>query len=331
MINSIKNKIVLVTGGAGAVGSQLTNRLAKTCKKVIVLDNLSSGYVELLDKNKNILFIKGDIRNDADLMRCFNEKPDIVFHLAAFFANQNSVDYPQEDLSVNGFGTLKLFEYCVLYGRLERLVYASSACAIYGDTEIPYVEEKINPLKLTTPYQITKSLGEMYGNYFLHQFELPICYARFFNSFGPGEYPGQYRNVIPNFIYWAMKGLSLPITGSGDETRDFTFVEDIVDGLILMAVSEKAAGEAFNLGAGREIKIKHLAEMINKNTKNTTPITFVKKRKWDSHARRLASNKKAKTMLGFSPSVEFESKIKHTISWFENNWEKVETRYRFNN
>ena len=86
-------------------------------------------------------------------------------------------------------------------------------------------------------------LGELYGNYFIRQYGLPICYARFFNSYGRGEYPGQYRNVIPNFIYWALQGQSLPITGTGEETRDFTFVDDIVQGLILMAINDNATGE----------------------------------------------------------------------------------------
>ena len=325
----MKNKTVLVVGGAGAVGSQLTNRLSKLCKKVIILDNLTSGYTDLINNNSNVLFIKGDIRSDIDLRRCFNEKPDIVFHLAAFFANQNSVDYPQEDISVNGVGTLKLFEYAAMYGKLEKLVYASSGCSIYGDAEMPYTEDIVSPMKLSTPYQITKMLGELYGNYFIRQYNLPVCYARFFNSYGPGEYPGQYRNVIPNFIYWALKGESLPITGTGEETRDFTYVDDIVDGLILMSESNNAVGEAFNLAAGKEIKIKDLALIINKHTGNKTPINFKPVRSWDSKPRLLASNEKAKRVLGFNPNLDFESKIIETIKWFQINRKKIEKNANF--
>lgn len=319
----MKDKTVLVVGGAGAVGSQLTNRLTKICKKVIVLDNLTSGYTDLLQRSPNLLFIEGDIRSDSDLKRCFNESPDIVFHLAAFFANQNSVDYPQEDISVNGSGTLKLYEYCALYGKLEKIIYASSGCSIYGSAPMPYVEDVIEPMHLSTPYQITKMLGELYGNYFIRQYNLPICYARFFNSYGQGEYPGQYRNVIPNFIYWALQGQSLPITGTGDETRDFTSVKDIVQGLILMAENDEAIGEAFNLAAGREIQIRYLAELINKETGNEAPINFKPRRSWDSKPRLLASNDKAKKILGFNPSLDFESNITETVAWFRQNWDKV--------
>lgn len=328
--NDLKDKCVLVIGGAGAIGSQLVNKLSKIAKKVIILDNLSSGYIDLIDNNNNILFIKGDIRSDSDLRRCFNESPDIVFHLAAFFANQNSVDYPQEDISVNGVGTLKLYEYATIYGKLEKLIYASSGCSIYGNEKMPYIEEKVSPMNLSTPYQITKMLGELYGNYFLRQYKLPVCYARFFNSFGPGEYPGQYRNVIPNFIYWALKGEVLPITGDGEETRDFTSVDDIVNGLILMATTKNIEGEAFNLAASREVKIKDLAGLINKHTGNKNNIRYFPRRSWDSKPRLLASNDKAKKILGFSPNQEFEIKLIETIQWFKDNWENVEKNADFN-
>ena len=287
------------------------------------MDNLTSGYTDLLQKSSNLLFIKGDIRSDSDLKRCFNEAPDIVFHLAAFFANQKSVDYPQEDISVNGCGTLKLYEYCALYGKLEKIIYASSGCSIYGGASMPYVEDVVEPMHLSTPYQITKMLGELYGNYFIRQYNLPICYARFFNSYGQGEYPGQYRNVIPNFIYWALQGQSLPITGTGDETRDFTSVKDIVQGLVLMAESDQAIGEAFNLAAGREIQIRYLAELINKETGNDAPINFKPRRSWDSKPRLLASNDKARRILAFNPNLDFESNIAETVSWFRLNWNNV--------
>ena len=110
-------------------------------------------------------------------------------------------------------------------------------------------------MHLTTPYQINKMTGEMYNNFYHHHFNLPIVNCRFFNSYGPGEVPGQYRNVIPNFIYWAMQGKSLPITGDGSETRDFTYVLDLVQGLIKGGFYEEAIGENFNLAAGREISI----------------------------------------------------------------------------
>jgi len=263
-----KNKRVLITGGAGAVGSRLVRKLLELDSFVIIIDNLSSGYTWNLPNDNNLLFVKGDITSDIDLKRVFNENPEIVFHLAAFFANQKSVDYPEKDLKTNGFGTLKLLEYASIYGKLKRFVYASSGCSIYpADAPMPY-KENLTTMYLSTPYQVTKMLGELYGNYFHKQYNLPFAKARFFNSYGPGEVPGQYRNVIPNFIYWAMNGKTLPITGTGEETRDFTYVFDIVQGLLRMGYFKQAIGNEYNLAAGREIKIKYLAETINKLTQN---------------------------------------------------------------
>jgi nucleoside-diphosphate-sugar epimerase len=322
---SLNNKTILITGGAGAIGTQLIKKVSPLCKKVVVLDNLSSGYRWNIPQFNNLLFIEGDVTSDIDLRRCFAEKPDIIFHLAAFFANQNSVDYPQKDLHTNGLGTLKLYEYSALYGRLDRLVYASSGCSIYGKKEMPFVEEETDFMNLTTPYQVTKGLGEIYGNYFFHAHKLPITYARFFNSYGPGEVPGQYRNVIPNFIYWAKKGMPLPITGTGEETRDFTYVEDIVNGLITMATCKKdvVVGEAFNLAAGREIKIIDLANKINTMAGNKDNIIFKQRRDWDTKPRLLASTEKAETVLGFKAKQDFETGLVEAFKWFEKEWENI--------
>ncbi len=124
-------------------------------------------------------------------------------------------------------------------------------------------------MELGSPYQITKMLGELYCNYFFKQYGIKVVKARFFNSFGPGEVPGRYRNVIPNFIYWALQGKPLPITGSGEETRDFTYVGDIVQGLLQAANADAAVGESFNLGSGIETKVIDLANMINQKTGNS--------------------------------------------------------------
>ncbi len=318
-----KNKQVVVTGGAGAVGSILTRKLLGLGSFVIVIDDLSSGYLWNLPNDSNLLFIQGDISNNIDLKRIFNEEPEVVFHLAAFFANQNSVDYPEKDLCTNGFGTLRLLEYSKIYGKLERFVYASSGCSIYpSNAEMPYVEELTN-MYMTTPYQITKMLGELYCNYFTKIQNVPTVKARFFNSFGPGEVPGQYRNVIPNFIYWAKQGEQLPITGTGDETRDFTFVGDIVDGLLRMGYFESAIGEEMNLAAGREVQISKLAELVNKATRNDAGIKYLPPRKWDTKKRMLASNEKAKRMIGFKANPDFESCLNLTSKWFDENWNKI--------
>jgi nucleoside-diphosphate-sugar epimerase len=289
---------------------------------VIVLDNLSSSERWNIPSLPNVMFVEGDIRDEVKLKRVFFEKPDYVFHLAAFFANQNSVDHPEIDLEVNSLGTLKLLEYSLFTG-IKRFIYASSGCSIYGSSAPLPLKEEFMSMNLSTPYQITKMVGELYCNFFYNHYGLPVVKTRFFNSYGPGEIPGQYRNVIPNFIYWAMKGEVLPITGTGEETRDFTYVGDIVDGMLRAGYYKEAVGEALNLASGREIKIIELANMINELAGNKAGVRFVKKRKWDTKDRLLASIEKAKRLIGYNPNTDFKEGLERTIEWFKDNWEKI--------
>jgi nucleoside-diphosphate-sugar epimerase len=187
---------------------------------------------------------------------------------------------------------------------------------------MPFEEHDIS-ISLYTPYQVTKMLGELYTNYFHNLYDLPIVNARFFNSYGPGEVPGKYRNVIPNFFFWAMEGKPLPITGSGEETRDFTYVGDIINGLLSMVYYEGAIGEAFNLGAGREIQIKNLAEWINELTENPGGVVYKPRRDWDKKSRLLSSIEKAKQILHYKPSMDFREGLTETHRWFKENWVNI--------
>jgi nucleoside-diphosphate-sugar epimerase len=223
---------------------------------------------------------------------------------------------------VNGLGTLRLLEYAVFTG-VERFVYASSGCSIYGSASPLPLREEFVSLHLSTPYQVTKMLGELYCNFFYNHHGLKVVKPRFFNSYGPGELPGQYRNVIPNFLYWAMKGLPLPITGTGEETRDFTYVGDIVDGLLRAGVFENAIGEEFNLASGKETRIIDLAQMINEATGNSAGMRFAQRRKWDTKSRLLASIDKARALIGYEPRTSFEEGLQHTIDWFRKHWEPI--------
>jgi len=329
ILDYYEGRSILVTGGAGAIGSNLIialSRLIGKDGKVAVLDNLSA----IKEKDPwnivplpNIMFVYGDVRSEVDLKRVFKEDPSIVFHLAAFFANQNSIDCTETSAEVDVLGQIRLLEYARL-SKVERFVYASSGCAIYGSyPKLPLKEDFIS-MHLTTPYQINKMTGEMYCNFYLHHYDLKTVNCRFFNSYGPGEAPGQYRNVIPNFIYWAMKGYSLPITGTGEETRDFTYVLDLVQGLIKAGYEAGAVGANFNLASGKEMRIRDLAQMVNEATKNSSPINFRERRKWDTKPRLLACIEKAEQLIGYKPFVGFEEGFKENISWFRDNWDKIE-------
>jgi len=329
IFDAFQGKTVLVTGGAGAVGSNLVKSLNELeTKKIIILDNLSSSYEWNIPRSPKVQFIKGDILDDEKLKWAFKERPDIVYHLAAHFANQNSVDNPETDLMVNGMGILKVLQYAHLV-QVERFIYSSLGCGLYGaDSTMPFQEHDTS-MQLYTPYQVTKMLGELYTNYFHNLYNLPIVNARFFNSYGPGEVPGQYRNVIPNFFYWAMHGKPLPITGTGDETRDFTYVGDIVNGLLAMAYYKEAVGGAINLGAGRERKIKDLAQWVNEITGNKAGIVFKERRDWDKKNRLLSCIDKAKRLLNYEPKMDFKEGLKKVYQWFQDNWENIERSAEF--
>jgi nucleoside-diphosphate-sugar epimerase len=329
MIKNYENRAILVTGGAGCIGSNLTRKLSESnTKEVIILDNLSSSYEWNIPVADNIHFVKGDILDDEILKRVFRRKPEIVFHLAAHFANQNSVDNPETDLMVNGLGLLKVLQYAQMQG-VERFIFASSGCGVYGvESVMPFRENDIS-IKLNTPYQVTKFLGELYTNYFYNLYKMPIVNARFFNVYGPGEVPGKYRNVIPNFMYWAMEGRALPITGDGSETRDWTFVSDIVNGLLTMGVKPEAIGKAINLGSGKEVKVIEMANLINQLTGNKAGIKFVERRNWDVKTRLLSSIDKAKEILGYKPVTSFESGVELVQKWFVENKENIKRSAEF--
>jgi UDP-glucose 4-epimerase len=324
-----KGKTVLVTGGAGAIGSNLSLALADLeAKLVIILDDLSASYKWNVPSRQNILLVQGSITDETFLKRVFNEGPSHVFHLAAFFANQNSVDYPERDLAVNGLGTLRVLEYSNM-ANIERFVYASSGCSIYGSQAPLPLKEDFTSLHLSSPYQITKMLGELYCNFFHHNYGLPVVKTRFFNSYGPGEVPGQYRNVIPNFIYWAMHGQPLPITGTGEETRDFTYVGDLVDGILKAGCIDKAIGQEMNLASERETSIRTLAETINRMVGNEAGIRTAAKRKWDTKSRLLASVDRARDLLGYEPNTPLERGLESAIAWFKENWEPIKESASF--
>ncbi|MEQ8174493.1 MAG: NAD-dependent epimerase/dehydratase family protein [Syntrophomonadaceae bacterium] len=310
----LKNSTILVTGGAGAIGRHLVHELASH-NQIIVLDNLASGYLDNIFELKNIDFINASILDD-EVLRCLFSRYaiDYVFHLAANFANQNSVLFPRRDLEINSLGTLKLLQYSQ-DATVKRFVYTSSSC-VYGNKSLQNDESTLE-FEPETPYAISKLSGEMYVNFFNHYWKLPTVVVRVFNAYGPGEYPGPFRNVITNFFWAALNQAPLHITGSGDETRDFTFVGDVVKGLLSCATNEKAPGQVFNIGTGKETAIKEIAAKIKALTGSKSTLSYVQTRSWDTISRRKANIEKARTILGYEPVVDIDTGLKATLAWFE--------------
>jgi UDP-glucose 4-epimerase len=310
-----KSIYTVVTGGRGAIGSSLAIMLQNDGRfgNVIAIDNLSAGEQNF---SSSVGFEYCDICNQEKISNTIKAiKPTYVFHLAAHFANQNSVDYPSSDAATNIGGTINLFESLRQTSSVKKVVYASSSC-VYGNRENMSEDENIGMLE--TPYAITKFSGELYAKYYSDVQKIPSTIVRVFNTYGPGEAPGRYRNVIPNFINNAISGLPLVITGSGNALRDFTYVTDTSKILMLAALSEYSNGEVFNGGTGIGTKIKDLAEIIIRATQSKSKISYQDARSWDHVVNRCSNINKSKLLLKYNPSISIEEGIEMTIPWIRN-------------
>lgn len=300
---------VLVTGGAGAIGSNLAAELVRRGDDVTVLDDLSSGHRALVPPGARL--VVGSVADAAAVDLAFEARPQRVYHLAALFANQNSVEHPDRDLTVNGLGVVTVLDRARRAG-VEKVLYTSSSC-VYGNK--PVMRETDLDFRPDTPYAITKLLGEQYCRYWSDLHKLDTVIVRLFNTYGPGEHPGRYRNVIPNFLKLAMAGEPLPITGTGEETRDFNFVADTVAGILAAMETSTTPGDVFNLASGRETTIRALAEAINDITANRAGLALKPRRGWDHVLTRRGDVAKAEARLGYRPRVELREGLERTHAW----------------
>ncbi|MBU1913415.1 MAG: NAD-dependent epimerase/dehydratase family protein [Candidatus Omnitrophica bacterium] len=319
MSDILNGKNVLVTGGAGAIGSNLVSFLENHRCHVIVIDDLSAGLKSNFPKSKNVRFYKGSILSDTILNKVFKGKIDYVFHLAAHFANQNSIDHPCEDMLTNALGTLKMLQYANGH-KVKRFVYASSSC-VYGSVNEVMSEDLI--AKLETPYAISKLTGEEYVYFFRRHYDMNNTVVRYFNAYGPGDPPGKYRNVIPNFFMLALNKRPLVVTGTGEETRDFTYMDDVVKGTVQVLGSDITIGNTYNIGSGKEVRIIDLANLINKITKNPAGVQFASMRSWDGIKRRLSDISKSRLHIGYEPKVAIEDGLELTWRWFKERYKKI--------
>jgi nucleoside-diphosphate-sugar epimerase len=322
---------ILVIGGSGFVGSNLCHQLLQEgVHQVTVVDNLLSAQAENLPKNEKIGFIFGSIADDRVLMSLAKDY-DYVFHLATYHGNQSSIYDPIADHDNNTITTLKVCEHFKGSPHLKKMVYSSAGCTVakktYDDVGATDEDAEVS-LYHDSPYQISKIIGEFYGNYYWMQYQLPFVKARFQNVYGPrevlgagtwrGTYATVWRNVIPTFIWKALHQEALPLENEGKASRDFIYVDDIVEGLIACAVNGKA-GEVYNLASGHETTIKELAEAINRLTNNPTPILYTNPRPWDRSGKRFGSTEKAKNDLGFIAKTSLKDGLDATIKWTKEN------------
>ncbi len=326
---------VLVVGGAGFVGSNLVHQiLDQDPREIIVVDNLISSDVANIPADKRVRFVFGSITDDRILAALPNDL-DYAFHLACFHGNQSSIADPFADHDNNTYTSLKLFERLKDIKGLKKVVYAAAACAVAEKTyDEPTATTEDQPVTLyhDSPYSISKIIGELYGNYYFQQHQLPFVKARFSNVYGPREILGAgqwrgtvhtvWRNVTPTFIWRSLNGEALPLDNGGNTSRDFIFVEDMARGLMACALKGQAGG-VYNLATGKETTILQLATLINEFTGNKTPVDLKPAREWDRSGKRFASTEKAKEELGFTAQVEIREGIRRTVEWTQANAELI--------
>lgn len=312
----LKSRKVLVSGGAGAIGSNLVERLVKNfgCK-VTVVDDFSQGRMSNL-KGIPVRLIAGDINRAATLKKAFKGGIDVVYHLAASFANELSVENPIHDLECNIKGTLNLLLKSAKE-KVKLFIYASSS-SLYGPRNEAEFSEKLFP-NPSTPYAVSKLTGEFYCNAMGHLYGLSHISLRFSNTYGPKDFPGRYRNVIPNFFRKALRGEALPITGTGNETRDYTYIDDCVDGIVLASENSRAYNQVFNLGTGKDTRTAEIAKEILKLTNSKAGVKYLKPRYFDHIKKRRMNVDKARRTFGYHPQTPVKEGLRRTWKWIQNN------------
>jgi len=315
---NIKNKAILVTGGCGFIGSHLCERLCKIgIEKLIIVDDLTTGklnYVKDLLSNENVKFVQIDVM-DPKLSK-LTENIDIVFHLAARNISF-SVEDPFADLDVNIKGTLNILN-CASNSGVEKFIYASSA-SVYGQPKHFPESEDASPAPLSL-YGVSKLSGEYYTLTFHRLDKLNSTVLRYFNIYGPRQYWSYYGGLVSKFIYNLLKNKAPRIYGDGTQTRDFTYIDDCIDGTIMATISKKSDGKIFNIASGKEITIKELAMiLIEISKKNIKPIYTKEREIIDKVKRRVADIEKAKKLLGYKPKTPIKTGLNLTFDWFKNN------------
>ena len=305
----------LVTGGAGFIGSNIVEKLVKDGQAVKVIDNLVAGKKENLSEFiDKIDFLEGDIRNEDDLKKAL-AGVDYVFHQAALRSVPKSMDNPLSYTDVNVMGTLKLLLLAKEAG-VKRLVFASSS-SVYGEREDMPERENDLPCPIS-PYAATKLTGEHYCRIFSSEYGLETVSLRYFNVFGPRQDPGsEYAVVIPKFILCMLKDEPPPIHDDGQQSRDFSFVDDVVDANLLAARAEDASGKVFNIACNRSHTILEIVENLNRILGKSIEPVHTPPRKGDVR-HTLADISRAKRLLGYTPKVEFAEGLRRTAEWFKN-------------
>lgn len=307
-------KSVLVTGGAGFVGSNLVRRLVDEGAQIIILDDFFTGKLDnLRGLEGQYTLVTGSV-TDRELVGDLVAQTEIIFHLAArnIIASTRN---PYEDFQTNIGGTLNVL-LAAREHRPERVIYTSSV-SVYGNPRYLPINED-DKISLLTPYAVSKYSGEGYCQAFYESYDVPVIVMRYSNVLGPWQDPlNPYCGVVAKFIEKAQAGCPSEIHGDGQQTRDFTYVGDAVEATLLAALSAKAEGEVFNVGTGIETNINTLARLVlDLYGLDLNPV-HVDRRDIDNIRRRVLNVEKIRRMLRWTAQVTLEEGLRHTKQWFE--------------
>ena len=307
-----KRKRVLITGGAGFIGSNLVRRLVEEGAIVKILDNFFTGQKENL-YGLNVEIIQGDVENIDDVNKAV-EGAEIVFHLAA----RNiivSTREPYKDFLTNVLGTFNILQACLeKKSQIEKIVYASSV-SIYGNAKYLPINED-DSKTILNPYAASKLAAESYCSAFFETYGLPVNIVRYSNVYGPYQRPSNpYSGVISKFISWALSGEPILVYGDGEQTRDFTYVDDAVEATLKAA--SVMPGLVFNIGSGIETNIKKLAQLVIEITGSKSQILHMEKRDIDDVRRRVVNIEFARRVLRWGPGVDLYQGLRNTVEWIK--------------
>lgn len=310
-------KTVLVTGGAGFIGSNMTDALLDNGYKVIVIDNLSTGLKENI--NSKVLFIKGDVRNPKDLDKVFKNKIDAIFHIAGCASTIKSFDDPAADLNTNVLGTINIINYAIKH-KVNRLLYASSMTS-YGVPDAVPVKETMGTRPIAY-YGITKYAGERYvlatGLRTDMGFKLNTTAFRMFNVYGRRQsLTNPYQGVVSIFIGNVLRGEAVTVFGDGLQSRDYVHISDVAKAWIGAIDNKKSFDEVFNLGSGIRVSVNQLIDITLKSfgkTRKTNKVIYKTARPGDQRHMQADISKAAK-LLKWKPMIQFKDGLRDVINW----------------
>jgi nucleoside-diphosphate-sugar epimerase len=304
----------LVTGGAGFIGSNTVDELVRRGHSVVVLDDMSSGKEEnLAEVRGKITFMKGSI-TDLEIVQKAILQADYVVHLAARTSVPRSVKDPIDTNRINVDGTLNVL-VAARDNKVKRVVFAASSSA-YGDTPTLPKSESMQPVPIS-PYGVSKYAGELYAQAFGRCYGLEVASLRYFNIFGPRQDPDSpYSGVLSRFCTAFLEGTPPTVFGDGEQTRDFTYVDNAVAANLAACEAPNAAGRTFNIGTGSSISLNNVLAMLGKISGTALEAKYEAPREGDIRDS-LADIGLAKEFLGYEPSVQFEEGLQRTFAWYQ--------------